>query len=53
MLKCWCSIRRKEKTQQEFDILIHSVGLAISAIVLTEAVTSLIIAGKPTVASVL
>jgi O-methyltransferase domain len=37
----------KERTQQEFESLLQSVGLAISAIVPTEAVTSLIIAGKP------
>jgi hypothetical protein len=41
----------KERTRQEFEGLLQSVGLAISAIVPTEAVTSLIIAGKPTVAS--
>jgi hypothetical protein len=43
----------KERTQQEFESLLQSAGLVISGLVPTEAVTSLIIAGKPPVASVL
>jgi flagellar biosynthesis regulator FlbT len=41
----------QERTQREFESLLQSVGLATSAIVPTEAVTSLIIAGKRAVAS--